>query len=88
VPCAQFHVRGRVQGVCFRASTRRQAVRLGLTGYARNLADGSVAVLACGTAAALDELERWLQRGPPTARVDAVTRVNADVMPTSGFTTC
>jgi acylphosphatase len=68
-------VSGRVQGVFFRASTVEQARALGLRGYARNLADGRVEVLADGDAAALDRLEAWLRRGPPLARVDAVQRV-------------
>lgn len=84
---AKFLVCGRVQGVFFRASTRHEAQRLSLTGYARNLADGSVEILACGDAAAIDELERWLHVGPPAARVDAVTRENADAAPPVSFTT-
>lgn len=85
--CARFRVSGRVQGVFFRASAREHALRLGLTGYARNLADGSVEVLACGDANALDALALWLQRGPPAARVDAVQReVSADAAP-QGFRT-
>ena len=75
---ARFRVRGKVQGVCFRASTREQALALGLQGRAVNLADGSVEVLAQGSAAALDGLERWLQHGPPLARVEAVERSACD----------
>jgi len=72
VICRRFLIAGRVQGVFFRASTRRQAVALGLTGHAVNLDDGRVEVLACGTRGALDELHKWLQQGPPGARVDRV----------------
>lgn len=68
----RFIVAGKVQGVFFRASTAREATRLGLRGHAINLADGRVEVLAVGGAAAIDELGRWLQRGPPAARVDGV----------------
>ena len=74
MPAAQFIVRGKVQGVWFRASIRAQAERLGLRGHARNLADGSVDVVAAGDADAIDALERWLHVGPPLARVDAVLR--------------
>lgn len=74
MPCARFIVSGRVQGVFFRASAREQALRLGITGYAKNVADGSVEIVASGSDDALDELEAWLQHGPPSARVDAVTR--------------
>jgi len=72
--CAKFIVVGRVQGVFFRASTRDEALRLKLAGHAQNLANGSVEVLACGDAAALDALERWLRHGPPAARVEHVHR--------------
>lgn len=72
--CRRFLVCGRVQGVCFRAATREQALRLGLAGHARNLPDGRVEVLAAGADAALEELERWLQHGPPAARVASVLR--------------
>ncbi|MDF3980923.1 acylphosphatase [Luteibacter sp. PPL201] len=71
---ARFIVRGRVQGVFFRASTREQAVSLNITGHARNLLDGSVEVLAYGDAADLDILEAWLHDGPPQATVDELFR--------------
>ncbi|WP_242113069.1 acylphosphatase [Luteimonas aquatica] len=71
---ARFHVAGKVQGVFFRASTREQALRLGLRGHARNLADGRVEVLAAGDAAAVEHLADWLRHGPSQARVDALTR--------------
>lgn len=71
--CRLFRVTGRVQGVFFRASTQSAARDFGLTGYARNLADGSVEVLACGSEDALARLEAWLQEGSPMARVDDVT---------------
>ena len=66
-------VSGQVQGVNFRAYTRREAQRLGLRGYARNLADGTVEVVAEGERAALERLLAWLHRGPPSARVEAVS---------------
>lgn len=75
---ARFLVRGRVQGVWFRASTRKEAVTLGLRGHARNLANGDVEVLAIGEAAAIECLAAWLQHGPPMARVDAVQRFAAE----------
>lgn len=70
--CRRFLVRGRVQGVAYRASCRNEALRLGLTGSAINLADGSVEVVAAGSAAAVTALEQWLWQGPRLARVDAV----------------
>lgn len=70
--CYRCIVTGRVQGVFFRAATQRQAQQLGVTGHARNLADGSVEVLACGEPAAVQRLREWLWQGPPQARVDGV----------------
>lgn len=74
---ARFLIRGRVQGVSFRAYTRAEARRLGLRGHARNLDDGRVEVIAAGATAALDALERWLMRGSPLARVEGVERESA-----------
>jgi acylphosphatase len=66
------YVSGRVQGVFFRASTRERAQQLGCRGYARNLADGRVEVLAVGEPSAVDALTEWLWRGPPAAHVQNV----------------
>lgn len=65
-------VRGRVQGVWYRASTAQQAQALGVHGHARNLDDGSVEVLAVGEPDAVDSLLKWLWDGPPLAKVTAV----------------
>ena len=65
-------VRGRVQGVYFRASTQREAKRLGLTGWVKNRADGGVEILAEGEEDALKELIAWANRGPSAARVERV----------------
>jgi acylphosphatase len=65
-------VRGRVQGVWFRASTAERATALGLRGCAENRSDGSVLVVAAGAIGALERLVEWLHKGPPMARVDAV----------------
>jgi len=85
--CARFIVSGKVQGVFFRASAREQAQRLDITGHARNLDDGTVEVIACGDAANIEELERWLQRGPAAAHVDRVSRFVEDGKPPQGFRT-
>lgn len=87
MPCARFIVRGRVQGVFFRASTREQALRLRIAGHARNLDDGGVEVAACGSNESLDELQRWLHRGPPSARVESLTREALPDQIVKGFTT-
>jgi acylphosphatase len=65
-------VHGRVQGVFFRDSTRRQARALGVQGHARNLSDGTVEVVAQGTPDAIDALLAFLRTGPPRARVTQV----------------
>jgi acylphosphatase len=85
MPCAKFIVSGKVQGVFFRASVRTQAQELGLSGYAKNLPNGDVEVLASGTGAALDALERWLRVGPPAAQVASVQRGTIEIAQASGF---
>ena len=65
-------VRGRVQGVGYRASTQHEARKLGLTGWVRNLADGSVELEAEGPPAAVDALLAWAAIGPFGSRVEAV----------------
>jgi len=85
--CVRCRVEGRVQGVFFRASTRHEALRLGIRGYARNLPDGRVEVLACGDEPAVRQLQDWLWNGPPAARVTAVTCEPASEPPPDGFST-
>lgn len=63
---------GRVQGVYYRAATADEATRLKLDGWVKNLADGRVEVVAAGEQPAIAALTRWLWKGPPAARVDAV----------------
>jgi acylphosphatase len=75
--CQRFFIAGKVQGVWFRASTAQQATRLGLVGWARNLADGRVEVLAAGSAGAIEEFTQWLHAGPPAAEVARVEVVPA-----------
>lgn len=74
MPAARrFIIKGRVQGVFFRESTRRVAESLGITGHAINLPNGDVEVLACGEPAALDRLAAYLQEGPTMAAVSGVS---------------
>lgn len=70
--CFTAHVKGRVQGVYFRASAQQQAIDLGISGYARNLADGEVEVLACGERESVSQFIKWLEHGPDQASVDGV----------------
>lgn len=83
----RFIVKGRVQGVFFRDSTRRVAESLGLTGHALNLPDGNVEVLACGDAHAIERLETWLHEGPPLSRVASVDGTDVETPAPRGFRT-
>jgi acylphosphatase len=65
-------ITGRVQGVFYRAEARREALRLGLTGFVRNGDDGSVHAEAQGTDTAVGAFIRWCRRGPENARVEDV----------------
>jgi acylphosphatase len=65
-------VRGRVQGVYFRASTQREAKRLGLGGWVKNRGDGGVEICAEGEEETLRELISWAHKGPTAARVEHV----------------
>lgn len=78
-------VTGRVQGVSFRYSTLTEAVRLGLAGSVRNMADGSVRVEAEGIEDAVNSFVDWLGHGPPGARVDEVVTEPLSVSGASGF---
>ena len=82
---ARFRVSGRVQGVGFRAAARRRAQELGLNGYARNLPDGCVELLAQGDAACIETFAEWLRHGPPLARVDGVRREPAAIEESTNF---
>ncbi|HDJ1437833.1 TPA: acylphosphatase [Serratia rubidaea] len=85
--CKVAYVYGLVQGVGFRYNTQIKATALGLNGYARNLDDGSVEVLACGEAQQVEALIDWLQQGGPrSARVDRVLVEPRGVQALQGFT--
>ncbi len=70
--CIKACVSGRVQGVWYRKATQEQAVQRGLTGWAKNLPDGTVEVMLCGDAAEVEAVREWLWKGPPLAKVTAV----------------
>ncbi|MBF0152281.1 MAG: acylphosphatase [Magnetococcales bacterium] len=67
--CRYVRVHGRVQGVGFRESTREEADRIGVTGWVRNDADGTVEAIFCGTPGLVETMVVWCQKGPPMARV-------------------
>jgi acylphosphatase len=69
----RISVRGRVQGVWFRGAARETAQLIGVVGWARNLADGSVEILAQGSPDAIERFRAWCEHGPTGARVDAVS---------------
>jgi acylphosphatase len=69
---AELIIRGRVQGVFFRQSTRETALGLGLTGWTRNNPDGSVSVVFEGQKQRVDRAIAWCHQGPPSARVAEV----------------
>lgn len=79
-----FHARiyGRVQGVGFRYNTRREAVRRELTGWVRNLSDGSVEVVCEGETPKVESFASWLKKGPPGA---SVTDVDLQTVPYRGI---
>jgi acylphosphatase len=79
-------VSGDVQGVSYRASARREARRLGLSGWARNEPDGSVLIDVEGDPAAIEVFLAWCAAGPPAARVAAVERRAAAPTGAHGFT--
>jgi acylphosphatase len=68
----QLRVTGLVQGVYFRANTAGEARSLGLTGWVRNVPDGSVEAVAEGPRVQLEALVAWCRKGPPAARVTNV----------------
>ena len=86
--CRLFLIEGKVQGVWFRESTRRQAQPLGITGYAKNMADGSVQVLACGEPGALNRLAQWLKEGPPLAQVERLEWIVSSSECPDSFVSC
>lgn len=71
-------IEGRVQGVFFRDTTRREAVGLGLRGWVKNRFNGSVEVVAEGPRDKADQLVQWCYHGPPAAGVTGVHRIDED----------
>ena len=70
--CVHFIISGLVQGVWYRATAQQKAIELGLTGWARNLKDGNVELVACGNTSDIKKLEEWLWQGSPKAKVENV----------------
>jgi len=85
VPAYRYLVQGRVQGVGYRYFVMREASRLGVSGFARNRAEGSVEVIAEGSESALAELESRLREGPAFSEVSAVEREPIEPRGDAGF---
>ena len=68
--CIHVYIKGRVQGVFFRAETQRVAQGFNITGWVRNMADGRVEVVLEGEDTNVDNMIKWCHVGPPTARVE------------------
>jgi len=81
----RVRVRGRVQGVFFRAETRARAESLGIAGFVRNDLDGSVEAVFEGPAERVDSLVDWCRRGPSGAQVDEVEIVDEEPLGELGF---
>jgi acylphosphatase len=78
-------VKGRVQGVFFRASTQDKARELNLVGHAYNLVSGDVEVVACGNETKVRQLQEWLWQGPSAALVEDVLCQEVEVDVEGGF---
>lgn len=81
----RFIIKGTVQGVGFRAFTREVAIAAGLTGYVKNLKDGTVECVASGSGDALERLYLALTRGPAGASVSSVERSQSGKSTGEGF---
>ena len=86
MPARRLVISGRVQGVFYRAWTETNARALGLTGWVRNRADGSVEILAQGSEEAIDALVRRCWEGPSRAQVDKINVSNTEEEPATAFT--
>jgi acylphosphatase len=78
VKTLHLQILGRVQGVWFRESMRREAERLGVSGWVRNRPDGSVEAVAQGAPEAVDALVEWARIGPPQARVERIVETETE----------
>ena len=80
-----LHIYGLVQGVYFRKYTRKKAIELGLQGWVRNCADGSVEAFAQGDNKPIDDFVKWCHHGPEKASVTSVTATDTDVQNFKSF---
>lgn len=85
VKTVRLHIAGRVQGVGYRAWATRIGAELGLRGWVRNRADGSVEILAIGPDDAVAALTEAARRGPPAARVGDILVADGEDDGSVGF---
>lgn len=69
-------ITGKVQGVFFRDNTRKNAIKIGLNGYVKNLPNGTVEIVAQGEKAQIEELRKWCNHGSPNSKVEKVSAYN------------
>jgi acylphosphatase len=81
----RYVVRGQVQGVGFRFFTVRMAETIGVSGWVRNLDDGGVEAVACGTKRQIDEFSGYLRRGPRWSEVRSVEETEHPLLQSGGF---
>ena len=81
----RVRISGRVQGVFFRATCARRADELGVSGWVRNLPDGSLEAVFEGRERSIEAMLAWCREGPPYARVDAVEVRPEPPLPRPGF---
>ena len=72
MPTIHLIVKGKVQGVFYRASAKDMAIKLGLKGWVKNTKEGYVEIKVQGPEDVLEEFVKWCYQGPPGARVDNV----------------
>ncbi len=85
MPCLHLLISGRVQGVWFRESMKREAEKCGATGWVRNLPDGRVEAVICAGETALEAMLNWVRKGPPLASVTGVEVTDMQTETYSGF---
>ncbi len=83
--CLRCVITGRVQGVFYRAATQQQARALGVTGWVRNRADGTVELLACGEEVTVRAFETWLWQGSTASKVQDVKSAVVNAQPCDTF---
>lgn len=83
--CLHLLISGQVQGVWFRESMRQEALALGATGWVRNLPDGKVEAVVCGSETTVDSMLTWAKKGSPLAKVNSIETRDIPAEPFSGF---